>query len=205
MFNSLFTTVSLILSILFSTNSFGIEPHYKIGSKYTINNVTYYPHYYEKYERIGIASWYGPGFHGKKTANGEVFNKNKYTAAHRTLPLPSIVRVTNLENNKSLILKVNDRGPFVKGRIIDVSEKSAIYLGFKNKGKAKVKVTYLKKQTEDFIKKNKNYEKYYKREMEKLKKSKKNTNPTTKKPSQSKTKENKNTEKKVKKRLIISK
>ncbi len=146
-------------SVLKSSNK--ISPHYKIGKRYTVNNITYQPRYYEKYEQIGWASWYGPGFHGKKTANGETFNKNLLSAAHTTMPLPSIVKVINLENNKSIILKVNDRGPFIPGRIIDLSERAAIKLGFKEKGLAKVKIVFLKKHTEDFIMRNKQYLKTY--------------------------------------------
>ena len=98
---------------------------FKVGSPYKIKGQTYVPA--EKYElsEVGIASWYGPGFHGKQTANGEIFNRNDLTAAHRTLQMPSIIRVTNLQNGRSLILRVNDRGPFSKDRVLDVSEKAA--------------------------------------------------------------------------------
>ena len=95
------------------------------------------------YNETGIASWYGPKFHGKLTANGEIYNQNALTAAHKTLPLPSAVKVTNLENNKSLILRVNDRGPFVNDRIIDLSSKAADLLGLKKKGTGLVRVTIL--------------------------------------------------------------
>ena len=93
--------------------TWGDEPIYKIGTPYKINGKWYYPAVDYDYEEIGIASWYGPGFHGKKTANGEIFDQNKVSAAHRTLPMPSIVRVTNLDNGKVLPkVRVNDRGPF---------------------------------------------------------------------------------------------
>lgn len=117
--------------------------HYKVGNSYKIKGNRYTPK--EKFggSEVGIASWYGPGFHGKTTANGEIFDENQLTAAHRTLQLPSIVRVTNLENGKSLIVRVNDRGPFAHGRIIDLSKKSAELLDFKNNGTAKVRVTVL--------------------------------------------------------------
>src|SRR5690606_37604870 len=88
----------------------------------------------------GIASWYGPKFHNRRTANGQLFDMNAITAAHRTLPLPSIVRVTNLENGRTLKVLVNDRGPFARGRIIDVSRRTAQLLGFEHKGTAPVRV-----------------------------------------------------------------
>lgn len=93
--------------------------------------------------QTGLGSWYGPGFHGNLTANGEIFDQTKLTAAHKTLPLPSIVRVTNLDTAQSLILRVNDRGPYIKGRIIDVSHEAAKILGFEEKGIAKVMIEVL--------------------------------------------------------------
>ena len=113
---------------------------YKIGNPYQIDGVWYYPAVDYNYVETGIASWYGPNFHGKYTANGESYDQNALTAAHRTLPLPSVVRVTNLENGRSVKLTVNDRGPFAKGRIIDVSRRSAQLLGFDGKGTARVRV-----------------------------------------------------------------
>ena len=100
-------------------------PLYKVGSKYEVKGKFYFPKKDMLYSKTGIASWYGPKFHGKLTANGEIYNQNELTAAHKTLPLPSAVRVTNLENNKSLNLRINDRGPFVNDRIIDLSSKAA--------------------------------------------------------------------------------
>lgn len=128
--------------------------HYKVGTEYKIKNKTYTPKANTHYTEIGIASWYGSknGFHGKKTANGDRYNKHLLSAAHRTLPLPSLVKVTSLNNNKSLILMVNDRGPFIKNRIIDVSEQAAAILGFKVAGTAKVKVQYLHQDTKEFLK-----------------------------------------------------
>ncbi|MEQ9488429.1 MAG: septal ring lytic transglycosylase RlpA family protein [Alphaproteobacteria bacterium] len=114
--------------------------HYKIGNPYQIKGVWYYPHVDYDYSEEGIASWYGPNFHGKPTANGAVFDQNKVSAAHKTLPLPSIVRVTNLENGRSLKVKVNDRGPYSKNRIIDLSRRGAQLLGFENQGTAFVRV-----------------------------------------------------------------
>lgn len=99
--------------------------------------------YTNGYEEIGIACWYGSEFHGKKTSSGAIFDSNAYTAAHRYLPLNSIVKVTNLRNNRSIYLIINDRGPFVKGRIIDLSKRAAKELGFLRRGLTKVKVEYL--------------------------------------------------------------
>ena len=115
---------------------------YKVGKPYQIEGKTFYPKENFDYLESGVASWYGPNFDGKKTANGEIFNMNLLTAAHKTLQLPSLVKVTNIENNKSLILRVNDRGPFVKNRIIDVSKKAASILGFEKNGIANVIVEY---------------------------------------------------------------
>ncbi|MBR1544321.1 MAG: septal ring lytic transglycosylase RlpA family protein [Alphaproteobacteria bacterium] len=98
---------------------------YKIGNPYLIDGVSYYPHEDYNYSEIGMASWYGPQFSGGKTANGEIFDETKFTAAHRTLPMPSLVRVTNLENGISMNLKVNDRGPYARDRIIDLSSAAA--------------------------------------------------------------------------------
>lgn len=116
---------------------------YKVGSSYTIDGKRYYPRESFTYSETGIASWYGPDFHGKDTANGETYNKYDLTAAHRTLQMPSIVRVTNLENGRSIKLRINDRGPFAKGRIIDLSKRGAELLKFKNQGTARVKVEVL--------------------------------------------------------------
>ncbi len=121
--------------------------YYKIGSPYKIKGKKYYPRVDYGYNKTGIASWYGPNFHGKKTANGEVYNQNDLTAAHKTLPLPSIVRVTNLDNGRSLIVRVNDRGPYSRGRIIDMSKRSAELLGFRKKGVVKVRVQVLKNES----------------------------------------------------------
>ena len=100
-----------------------------------------------EYVETGLASWYGPGFHGKSTANGEKFNQYDLTAAHKTLQLPSIIKVTNMENGRSAILRVNDRGPFAHDRILDVSDKAASVLGFKNKGTAKIKLELLPEES----------------------------------------------------------
>jgi rare lipoprotein A len=116
---------------------------YKIGQPYQIDGTWYYPKEQPDYDETGVASWYGPTFYGHHTANGEVYTAQDLTAAHRTLPLPVNVRVTNLENGRSIVVRVNDRGPFAKGRIIDLSERAADLLGYKQKGTARVRVTFV--------------------------------------------------------------
>lgn len=132
-------------------NSYTEKSNYKIGNPYKINGQWFYPEVNYEYDEIGIASWYGPNFHGKKTANGETFNQYKVSAAHKTLPLPSIVMVTNLENNRSLVIRINDRGPFVKGRIIDLSKKAAEKLRILKKGTAKVRVKVLEEESRRIV------------------------------------------------------
>ncbi len=132
-----------------SVHDSNYKGYYKIGQPYAVKDKIYYPRQYENYEAKGTASWYGNKFHGRKTANGEIFNKDELTAAHNTLPLPSVVRVTNLENGKSVVVRVNDRGPFSKNRVIDVSRNAATKLGFVNKGTTKVEVKLLKEETDD--------------------------------------------------------
>jgi rare lipoprotein A len=116
--------------------------HYKVGNPYQISGVWYYPKEDPFYDETGIASWYGEDFHGKATANGERYDMDALTAAHRTLPMPTIVRVTNLENGRSIRLRVNDRGPYARGRILDVSRRAAGLLGFKQNGTARVRVQF---------------------------------------------------------------
>lgn len=120
---------------------------YKVGNTYTALGQTYTPREDYHYSETGMASWYGSDFHNKRTANGETYDMRAITAAHRTLPLPSIVRVTNLENGRSIIARVNDRGPYVKNRIIDLSEKGAELLGYKMQGTARVKVEIMEKES----------------------------------------------------------
>lgn len=103
----------------------------------------YVPEEDVNYRAEGLASWYGTDFHGRLTANGEVFDMHSMSAAHPTLPMPSYVRVTNLGNNRSIVLRVNDRGPFHQGRLIDVSNKAADMLGFQSNGTARVRVEYV--------------------------------------------------------------
>ena len=122
-------------------------PVYKIGDPYNIAGIWYYPERDLTYDETGIGSWYGDEFAGRLTANGEIFDPAKVTAAHKTLPMPSVVRVTNLDNGKSLVVRVNDRGPFVSGRIIDLSREAARLIGYKKAGIARVRVQVLAEQS----------------------------------------------------------
>jgi len=115
----------------------------KIGGPYKQNGTWYVPANEPNYDETGIGSWYGAEFHGKTTSNGETYDMEAITAAHPTLPLPCIVEVTNLENGKKLKVRVNDRGPFVKGRLIDLSPAAAKQLGYYGKGSAKMRVRYI--------------------------------------------------------------
>jgi rare lipoprotein A len=116
---------------------------FKVGNPYKVEGKWYQPQETYNYTETGVASWYGAQFHGRKTANGERFDKHELTAAHRTLQMPSLVRVTNLDNGRSLVVRINDRGPFKRGRVIDVSERAAELLGFKGLGTAKVRLDLL--------------------------------------------------------------
>lgn len=120
---------------------------YKVGTPYQIDGQWYTPQEDYSYSEVGVASWYGPDFHGKRTANGERYDMNALTAAHRTLPMPSLVRVTNMENGRSAILRVNDRGPFARSRVLDVSRRAADALGFIGQGTATVKVEILAEES----------------------------------------------------------
>lgn len=117
--------------------------HQKVGRPYTVAGQRFVPRRDDNYDEIGIGSWYGPNFHGRPTANGEVFDQHEMTAAHTTLPIPSIVEVTNLENGRSVIVRLNDRGPFVDDRIIDLSRAAAEALDYRSRGLARVRVRYL--------------------------------------------------------------
>jgi rare lipoprotein A len=121
----------------------GPGPHFKIGQPYKINGRWYHPEFVTEYEATGVASWYGHDYHGRLTANGEVYDMYALTAAHPTLQLPSVVEVVNLENGRSLVLRVNDRGPFVDDRLIDLSLAAARELSFERQGLAQVQVRYL--------------------------------------------------------------
>jgi rare lipoprotein A len=116
---------------------------YLVGHPYMIAGRAYYPREYSAYSAVGLASWYGDAFHGRRTANGEIYDMRSFTAAHPTMPLPSYARVTNLANGYSIIVRVNDRGPFHGGRVMDVSSRVADVLDFKGVGTAKVKVEYV--------------------------------------------------------------
>ena len=122
-------------------------PRYKVGKPYKVAGIWYYPERDLTYDDTGIGSWYGDEFAGKLTANGEIFDPELVTAAHKTLPMPSVVRVTNLDNGKSLVVRINDRGPFVAGRIIDLSREAARRIGYKDNGLARVRVQLLAEQS----------------------------------------------------------
>lgn len=116
---------------------------YRVGKPYTVAGRTYVPREDHQYDAVGLASWYGDAFHGRYTANGEIFDENSISAASPTLPLPSYARVTNLANHRSIVVRVNDRGPYVGDRLIDVSVKTAKMLGFYDRGVARVRVQYV--------------------------------------------------------------
>jgi rare lipoprotein A len=116
---------------------------YKVGEPYQVDGQWYAPQEDPAYDRKGLASYYAADFHGRQTSNGEVFDMWSLSAAHPTLPLPSYVYVTNLENGRTLLLRVNDRGPYSNSRVIDVSRAAARYLGFERQGTARVRVRYV--------------------------------------------------------------
>ncbi|MBV1704054.1 MAG: septal ring lytic transglycosylase RlpA family protein [Hyphomicrobiales bacterium] len=116
---------------------------YLVGRPYTVAGRTYVPHENPHYVAMGMGSWYGSAFQGRRTSNGEIYDKNAITAAHPTMPLPSYARVTNLRNGKSIIVRVNDRGPFAAGRVMDVSERVADLLGYRLAGTGHIKVEYV--------------------------------------------------------------
>lgn len=150
----LVTAVALVAAVVGGLSLLGggqrppPKPAYKVGEPYRINGAWYRPAEDYAYKRTGTASYYGGeatgiNFHGRLTANGEIYDMNALTAAHKTLPMPSLVRVTNLENGRSVVLRVNDRGPFIGDRIIDVSRRAAELLGFEQQGLARVRVEIL--------------------------------------------------------------
>ena len=116
---------------------------YKVGKPYQVAGIWYVPKEEPNYDATGVASWYGQDFHQKATANGEMFDMNAVSAAHTTLPMPSMVEVTNLDNGRKIMVRVNDRGPFVGGRVIDLSYEAARQLGYERKGLANVRVRYV--------------------------------------------------------------
>ncbi len=128
-------------------NQAPVQPGYKVGKPYQVDGVWYYPAVNYDYDETGVASWYGPGFVGHSTASGESYDQNALTAAHKTLPLPTLVRVTNLENGRQIQLRINDRGPFVNNRIIDLSRRAAQLLGMEQQGTAKVRVQVMAEES----------------------------------------------------------
>jgi rare lipoprotein A len=119
--------------------------YYQIGKPYEVAGLVYTPREDPSYDRVGSASWYGELFHGRRTANGEIYDMDRLSAAHPTLPLPVYARVTNLNNGRSIVVRINDRGPYASDRIIDLSRRSAEALGFRNQGTATVRVKYLRR------------------------------------------------------------
>lgn len=115
---------------------------YKVGNPYKVAGKWYVPRHESGYDKTGLGSWYGDDFHGRKTANGEIFDKYALTAAHPTLPLPSYAYVTNLDNGRTVLVRINDRGPYSGGRIIDLSHQVARHLDFERKGLTRVRVRY---------------------------------------------------------------
>ncbi len=137
------TSLGVSASVRPAAGSTASASSYKIGKPYRIGGIWYVPREDPTYDRSGVGSWYGADFHGRKTANGEIYDMHALTAAHPTLPLPSYVDVTNLANNKTVRVRVNDRGPYIAGRIIDMSQASARQLGFETQGKAQLRVRYV--------------------------------------------------------------
>lgn len=121
--------------------------YYRVGAPYQVNGIWYYPRVDYDYDQTGIASWYGEAFNGRPTANGEIFDLNQVSAAHKTLQLPSIAEVTNLQNGRTLKVRINDRGPFADNRIIDLSRRAAQLLGFERAGTAPVRVRIVKDES----------------------------------------------------------
>jgi rare lipoprotein A len=116
---------------------------YRVGKPYQVGGRIYVPEEDRGYVSEGLASWYGNDFHGRRTANGEIYDMEGLSAAHPTLPLPSYIRVTNIQNQRSVILRVNDRGPYHANRVVDVSKRAAHMLGFRGNGVARVRVEYV--------------------------------------------------------------
>lgn len=115
---------------------------YKLGAPYSVSGMVFVPRHEPAYDRVGVASWYGGNFNGRRTSNGEIYDMWRLTAAHPTLPLPSYVYVTNLDNSRTILVRVNDRGPFVGGRLIDLSRYSARVLGMEGRGLGRVRVRF---------------------------------------------------------------
>jgi rare lipoprotein A len=142
---------SLLLTHCTSIHENQVRGFCRSAAPYKIAGEWYHPQQHYNYDKKGIASWYGPGFHGLQKAQGEVYDQYEMTAAHKTLPLPTIAKVTNLETGKSIVVLVDDRGPFkYKGRIIDLSVSAARELGVYDKGTGRVRVTALPKESDAF-------------------------------------------------------
>ena len=143
------TVLAVSLAACGSSGGKGVAQRgaYKIGAPYKIDGVTYTPQEEFNHVETGVASWYGPGFHGKSTANGEPYDQSARTAAHRTLQMPSIVRVTNLDNGLSTVVRVNDRGPFARSRVIDLSRAAAQELDVVRNGTAHVRIDQLQAES----------------------------------------------------------
>jgi rare lipoprotein A (peptidoglycan hydrolase) len=146
--------LSIVLLLVFtrcSTHKYPVEGVSRSSKAYYLRGQWHYPQKYYDYNKVGLASWYGPNCHGKQKAQGEIYDQYAMTAAHKTLPLPTIAKVTNLENNKSVVVMVDDRGPYkYKGRIIDLSISAAKELGMYSKGIAKVRVQSLPPESHAF-------------------------------------------------------
>src|ERR1700730_14626702 len=143
------TVLAVSLAACGSSGSKGVAQRgaYKIGAPYKIDGVTYTPQEEFNHVETGVASWYGPGFHGKSTANGEPYDQSARTAAHRTLQMPAIVRVTNLDNGMSTVVRINDRGPFARSRIIDLSRTAAQELDIVRNGTGHVRIEQLQAES----------------------------------------------------------
>jgi rare lipoprotein A len=115
---------------------------YKVGRPYRVGGRWYHPHENPNYDRVGTASWYGTAFHGRRTSNGEIYDMYALTAGHPTLPMPSYAYVTNLQNGRTVLVRINDRGPYARDRLIDLSYRTAHTLGYHNQGTARVRVRY---------------------------------------------------------------
>jgi rare lipoprotein A len=137
------TVPANLLSYVSPARPLDVAPWQKVGSPYQVNGTWYIPAHEPDYDESGTASWYGAEFHGRTTANGELFDMTVPSGAHPTLPIPSYVQVTNLDNGRSAVIRINDRGPFVGGRLIDLSAQGAELLGFRDSGTARVRVQYI--------------------------------------------------------------
>jgi rare lipoprotein A len=150
-FNTAGRPAAMALLLLTALLEFAPAPasagQYSVGTPYRVGGRIYVPREEFDYDRVGTASWYGADFHGRRTASGEIYNMHALTAAHPTLPLSTVVRVSNLDNGLSVVVRINDRGPYVGNRIIDLSRAGARTLGFDARGTTRVRVTVLREAT----------------------------------------------------------